>query len=217
MMILNLYKPTKISSFNFIYRLKRKLGVKKISHAGTLDPLAEGVMIVLTDKDCKNQDSYMKRDKEYEATVLLGACSESYDLEKPLTFDDNTPVYDENHFKAVLESLMGNISLPVPMFSAKIVKGKRLYDYARKGKEPQEIPLMNSTIYNLSVLSTSSYDYFGKNYQLVKILVSCTSGTYIRTLADEIGKRYGTKGTLFHLKRTKVGDFTVSDSQIVEL
>lgn len=212
-MILNMYKPSKISSFNFIYRLKRKLGVRKISHAGTLDPLAEGVMIVLTDQDCKNQDNYMKKDKEYEATILIGASSDSYDLEKPLKFEDEAPLYDSNKFKDVLETLKGQISLPVPMFSAKIVKGKRLYDYARKGKELEDVPQMNSNIEEISVLEISNYDYFGKNYPLIKVKIACSSGTYIRTLANEIGNRYGSSGVLFHLKRTKVGEFDITESK----
>lgn len=213
-MILNMYKPPKMSSFNFIYRLKKKWSVKKISHAGTLDPLAEGVMVVLTDRDCKIQDQFVKKDKEYEATVLLGAYSESFDLEKPLVFEDNPPIYDENLLKRVLESLTGQISLPVPIFSAKIVKGKRLYQYARKGQELADIPQMNIHIYSIELLEISEYDYFGQKYPLIKVLISCSSGTYIRTLANEIGKRYGSTGVLFHLKRTKVGEFDARDSKI---
>ncbi len=208
-----MYKPTKISSFNFIYRLKRVLGVKKISHAGTLDPLAEGVMIVLTDKDCKIQDSFMKKDKEYEASILLGAFSESFDLEKPLEFEGSPPIFDLLKFEEVLKSLMGEISLNVPIFSAKIVSGKRLYKYARSGQEVAEMPKMNSNIYEIKILEISNFDYFGHNYPLIKIVISCSSGTYIRTLANEIGLRYGTKGVLFHLKRTKVGEFSVNESQ----
>lgn len=212
-MILNMYKPTKISSFNFIYRLKRILGVKKISHAGTLDPLAEGVMIVLTEKDCKIQDSFTKLDKEYEAEILLGASSESYDLEKPLVFEDNMPSVSKEALEGILNSLKGEISLPVPMFSAKIVSGKRLYKMARKGQVLEDIPHMKSTIYDISLLEISTYDYFGKNYPLIKVKIFCSSGTYIRTLAYEIGKRLGTSGVLFFLKRTKVGEFSVTDSQ----
>jgi len=209
-----MYKPPKISSFNFIYKLKKKLEVKKISHAGTLDPLAEGVMVVLTDQDCKIQDQFVKKDKEYEATVLLGASSESFDLEKPLIFEEIPPIYDETLLKRVLEGLTGQISLPVPIFSAKIVGGKRLYKYARKGQELNNLPQMNIHVYLMKLLDTSEYDYFGKRYPLIKVLISCSSGTYIRTLADEIGKRYGSTGVLFHLKRTKVGEFDVRDSKI---
>jgi len=212
-MILNLYKPSKISSFNFIYRIKRLLNVKKISHAGTLDPLAEGVMIVLTDKDCKIQDSFTKKDKEYEATILLGAFSESIDLEKPLVFEEKAPLLSQNNIEIALNSLKGEVSLPVPMFSAKIVAGKRLYKYARSGQEITDLPYMNSTIYDITLLEISNYKYFDQNFPLIKILISCSSGTYIRTLASEIGKRLQTKGVLFHLKRTKVGEFSVEDSK----
>ena len=212
-MILNMYKPSKISSFNFIYRLKKLLGVKKIGHAGTLDPLAEGVMIVLTESDCKIQDSFMKLDKEYEAEILLGASSESYDLEKELIFEDKIPIPNSNELEVVLESLRGEISLPVPMFSAKMVGGKRLYKLARKGEVLEEIPQMNSRIYEISLLDRKTYDYFGRNYPIIKIKIFCSTGTYIRSLAHEIGIRLGTKGVLYHLKRTKVGDFSVTDSK----
>jgi len=212
-MILNMYKPPKISSFNFIYRLKRVLNVKKISHAGTLDPLAEGVMVVLTDSDCKIQDSFMKKDKEYEATILLGAGSESFDLEKPLLFEEIAPELDEVRLKEVLDSLNGHISLPVPIFSAKVISGKRLYKFARAGKEINDLPMMNSVIYEIKILEVTSYNYFDQKFPLIKLLISCSSGTYIRTLANEIGLRLGTQGVLFHLKRTKVGEFSVNDSK----
>jgi tRNA pseudouridine55 synthase len=193
--------------------VKRILNVKKISHAGTLDPLAEGVMIVLTDGDCKIQDSFMKQDKEYEANILLGAFSESYDLEKPLIFEEKAPELNQILIEEVLNSLKGEVSLPVPLFSAKIVGGKRLYKYARSGKSISSVPMMNSVIYDIELLESSFYDYFGQKFPIIKILVKCSSGTYIRTLANEIGIRYGTKGVLFHLKRTKVGEFSVIDSK----
>lgn len=214
-MILNMSKPNNISSFNFIYKIKKKIGVKKISHAGTLDPLAQGVMLVLTDESCKEQDSFMKKDKEYIAEVLVGAFSESFDLEKPLEFDDFPPKIKQNQVIEVLNSLTGEISLPVPIFSAKSVKGKRLYEYARADKEV-ELPLMNSKIYKMELLEIKEYDYFGKLYPVLVIRIACSTGTYIRTLAYEIGLRLGYRGVLLKLIRTKVGEFSIENSQTIE-
>ena len=212
-MILNFNKPCYITSFSFIYNIKKRHKLKKISHAGTLDPLAEGVMIVLTDSDCKKQEKFMKLDKEYEARVLIGASSPSYDLEKQLTFDNNIPLFSKKALEDVLKSLEGEITLPVPMFSAKKISGTRLYKMARRDKELVEIPMMNSQVYRITQIGEETFDYFGYAYPVIKLLISCSSGTYIRTLAHEIGQRLGTTAVLLHLKRTKVGDFTLSDSK----
>lgn len=212
-MILNFYKPCYISSFSFIYNIKKSHKYKKISHAGTLDPLAEGVMIVLTDEDCKKQETFMKLDKEYEARVLIGAFSPSYDLEKQIAFEKEVPQIDQESLDIVLRSLEGDITLPVPMFSAKKVSGTRLYKMARNEKELEEIPTMNSKVYRIQNIGEETFDYFGNEYPVIKLSIKCSSGTYIRTLANEIGKRLGTCSVLLHLKRTKVGDFDINDSQ----
>ena len=212
-MILNFNKPCYISSFSFIYNIKKRHKLKKISHAGTLDPLAEGVMIVLTDNDCKKQEMFMKLDKEYEARILIGASSPSYDLEKQLTFENNIPQLNKKALEDVLKSLEGEITLPVPMFSAKRISGTRLYKMARREKEPNEMPMMNSKVYSITRTGEETFDYFGHEYPVIKLLISCSSGTYIRTLAHEIGQRLGTSSVLLHLKRTKVGDFTLLDSK----
>lgn len=214
-MILNFYKDCYISSFSFIYNIKKRHKLVKISHAGTLDPLAEGVMVVLTGSDCKKQDLFMKLDKEYEAKVLIGAFSPSFDLEKQLTFESIVPVVDKDALKAVLESLTGEISLPVPMFSAKRLLGTRLYKIARRKEklELDQIPLKHSKVYSIKKIGEETFDYFGQEFPVLNLLISCSSGTYIRTLAYEIGRRLGTSAVLLHLKRTKVGDFLVSESK----
>lgn len=214
-MILNLYKPKGISSFNFINRVKKLKGFKKIGHAGTLDPLAEGVMIVLTDEDCKKQDSFMKQDKIYIAEILLGAFSESFDLEKDLTYELVPPQIIENSLLEVLTNLIGELSLPAPIYSAKLVAGKRLYKLAKKGISPDSLPTVTSNIYDIKLLKIDSLEVATKNYPLITLEISCSSGTYIRSIANYLGEKLGTKGVLYSLVRTKVGDFKIEDSEKV--
>ena len=214
-MILNLYKPKGISSFNFINRVKRVKGFKKIGHAGTLDPLASGVMIVLTDESTKKQHEYMKQDKVYIAEVLLGAFSESFDLEKDLTFEITPPEVNENKLLETLTNLIGELSLPAPIYSAKLVAGKRLYKLAKKGLSPETLPTVTSNIYDIKLLGVETYNLNGKSYPLISLEISCSSGTYIRSIANYLGEKLGTKGVLFSLIRTKVGDFKIEDSEKV--
>jgi tRNA pseudouridine55 synthase len=212
-MILNLYKPRGISSFNFINREKRIQGWKKVGHAGTLDPLAEGVLIVLTDADTKRQDEFMKQDKIYVAEILFGAYSESFDLEKDLTYDLIPPVFSENTLLETLTNLIGTLSLPAPIYSAKSVGGKRLYKMAKQGISPFELPTVTSTISDIKLLENTQIELVGKLYPLIKLEISCSSGTYIRSIANHLGEKLGTKGVLYSLIRTKVDLFNASDSQ----
>ena len=212
-MILNLYKPKGISSFNFISKAKRIFGYSKVGHAGTLDPLAEGVLIVLTDKDTKKQNDYTKQDKVYVAEILLGAFSESFDLEKPLIFSEKAPQIQENQIRELLLSLHGELTLPAPVYSAKVIAGKRLYKYAKQGKIGNiEIPQVTSLITYLKLLEFSNLEVNNQSYPLIKIEISCSSGTYIRALANYLGEKLQTKGVLYSLVRTKVGDFEVENS-----
>lgn len=216
-MILNLYKPKGISSFNFINRVKRKMGFSKIGHAGTLDPLAEGVLVVLTDKDCKRQNDFMKQDKVYEAEILLGAFSESFDREKPLIFSEKAPKITESQLVEVLSSMHGQLTLPAPLYSAKIIAGKRLYKYANQGIVDIELPQVTSQIDSIKLINFSSLEYQNQQFPLIVLEIRCSSGTYIRSIANYLGERLNTKGVLHSLKRTQVGEFLVQDSQVVEL
>lgn len=216
-MIMNLYKPKGISSFNFINRVKKKLGFTKIGHAGTLDPLAEGVLIALTDKDTKRQEEYMKQDKVYLAEVLLGAFSESFDFEKDPIFSEKAPVVDMKQLQALLNSMHGELTLPAPIYSAKIISGKRLYKYANQGFKEIELPKVTSTIKELKLINMAIFEREGQNYPVLELEIGCSSGTYIRAIANYLGEKLGTKGILYSLKRTKVGDFKIEDSTKIDL
>lgn len=187
-----------------------------MGHAGTLDPLAEGVLIVLTDEDTKKQESLMKQDKTYVAEILLGAFSESFDFEREVIFEDNPKKFTKEEIEEVVLSLNGDLSLPAPIFSAKMVGGKRLYKYAHKNQEFLDIPMVHSKVYDAKLLEISNIENEGKTYQIAKIEISCSSGTFIRSIANYIGQKLGTKSVLYSLIRTKVGDFKVSDSEKID-
>ena len=193
------------------------MGFKKVGHAGTLDPLAEGVLIVLTDNDTKKQDSYMKQDKVYEAEILLGAFSESFDLEKPLIFSEKAPDINEKTVLEKLKSLEGDLVLPAPIYSAKTISGKRLYKYANQGIKELELPIVKSRIDFINLLDITNYTYAGHTLPILKIEIGCSSGTYIRALANHLGKILNTSGVLFSLIRTKVGNFSIINSEIPNL
>lgn len=132
-MIFNVYKEKNWTSFDVVKKLRSVLGVKKIGHAGTLDPLAEGVLVVLTDKDTKKQDEIMRLDKEYKACIAFGATSPTYDLEGDLTFYDIPAGFDlEKELAVFLPKYIGKFEQTAPPYSAKKVKGKKLYERMRR-------------------------------------------------------------------------------------
>ncbi|MBR1802198.1 tRNA pseudouridine(55) synthase TruB [Candidatus Saccharibacteria bacterium] len=200
-------KPAGISSFGVVARVRRKLrethGKKaKVGHTGTLDPFATGLLIILAGRATKKSDEFLKKDKEYEATVFLGKTSTTGDIEGEIeTVSEKVPTLDE--VKAACEKLTGEIEQTVPIFSAVKINGERAYKLARKGKNV-EMPTRKVTIYSLEIL-----DY---HYPELKIRTHVSSGTYIRTLGEDIGKFLGTGAYLTALRRTKIADYSVEDA-----
>ena len=197
-------KPAGITSFGVVARVRRRLSEKlgkkaKVGHTGTLDPFATGLMIIVTGKECRNAMNYSKLDKEYEATFRLGQTSSTGDPEGELT-DVSTTQPSKEAIEAALEQFRGEITQRPPIFSAIKINGRRAYDLARKG-EVIEMPERQVTIYSLELL-----DY---TYPEVKIRVHVSSGTYIRTLAEDIGKVLATGAYCSELRRTKVGEWSV--------
>ena len=200
-------KPAGMSSFGVVARVRRKLrdeqGKKvKVGHTGTLDPFATGLMIILAGKATKKSDEFLKKDKVYEATVYLGKTSTTGDIEGEIT-DVSDKVPSLNEVKNVCEKLTGEIIQTVPIFSAVKINGERAYKLARKGKEV-EMPTRKVTIFDLEIL-----DY---KYPELVIRTHVSSGTYIRTLGEDIGKMLGTGAYLTALRRTKIADFDVKDA-----
>jgi tRNA pseudouridine55 synthase len=205
-------KPAGITSFGVVARVRRKLSEQlgkkaKVGHTGTLDPFATGLMIIVTGKECRNAGNYSKLDKEYEATVHLGETSTTGDPEGEITeVSGDQPTLSD--IQAELEQFTGEITQRPPMFSAIKINGRRAYDLARKG-EVVEMPERTVTIYSLHIL-----DY---TYPDLRVRVHVGSGTYIRTLAEDIGKALRTGAYCSELRRTKVGQWSVKDATKIQV
>lgn len=205
--VLLIDKPAGITSFGVVARVRRQLSQQaghkvKVGHTGTLDPFATGLMIIVTGKECRNAGNYSKLDKVYEATVRLGQASTTGDPEGEITdISDHRPSREE--IEAVLESFTGEIQQRPPMYSAIKINGQRAYNLARKGKEV-EMPERTVTIYNLELIEYT--------YPDLQIRTHVSSGTYIRTLAEDIGAALGTGAYCAQLRRTKVADYDVTNA-----
>ena len=186
----------------FRYKLSRKLKVKKIKvgHAGTLDPLATGVMIVCTGRATKRIDEFQYQTKEYVATLKLGETTPSFDLEKEIDAVYPTEHITREKVEEVLNSFVGTIQQIPPVFSACKVDGKRAYELARKG---EEVELKSKT------LVIDEMELLECNLPVIKIRVVCSKGTYIRALARDIGVALNSGAHLIGLERTRIGDITL--------
>ena len=202
--IYNIYKPKGPTSYDIIRQVKRDAVDKKVGHAGTLDPLASGVLIVAIGREFTKQiDTFVKSGKEYEATVKLGQTSTTQDEEGEKTDHAVNIKPSKEGVLATLEKFTGKVKQIPPMYSALKINGQSAYKLARKGKIV-EIKEREITI--------SKIDLLDFTWPLVKIRVNCSSGTYIRTLANDIGVSLGTGGYLADLVRTRVGDYKIEDS-----
>ncbi|MBQ0060917.1 MAG: tRNA pseudouridine(55) synthase TruB [Bacteroidales bacterium] len=203
-------KPLTWTSFQVVakvrYQLSRLLGVKKlkVGHAGTLDPLATGVVILCTGKATKRIDELQAHTKEYVAMLKLGATTPSFDLEKEIDATYPTEHITRELVLQVLELFRGTIQQVPPVFSAVKVDGKRAYKLARKGEEP-ELKAKTLVIDEIELLN------FDAANMEAEIRVVCSKGTYIRALARDIGKALNSGAHLIALRRTRVGDVKVED------
>lgn len=181
----------------------------RVGHAGTLDPFATGLLIVLVGGATKKQDQFMKLDKEYIASLRLCATSTTGDPEGAIEeFPiSNFQIPNKSQILEILKQFTGEITQIPPKYSAIKVNGERAYKLAREGKEV-EIKPRQVTIYELEVLSFE--------FPVLNIRVKCSSGTYIRTLAEDIGKALGSGAYLTELRRTKIGEYVVEDAMSVE-
>jgi tRNA pseudouridine55 synthase len=208
--VLLIDKPSGMTSFGVVARVRRKLSQQlgkkaKVGHTGTLDPFATGLMIIVTGKECRNAGTYSKLDKVYEAGIRLGQTSSTGDPEGELTMvSDIVPTLDE--VNEALSQFIGEIQQTPPIYSAIKINGQRAYKLARNGgtAETIEMPVRTVTIYSLELV-----DY---TYPEIKIRVHVSSGTYIRTLAEDLGKVLGTGAYCYQLRRTKIADFSIDDS-----
>lgn len=200
---LNIYKPVGMTSHDVVSVLRRVTKIKQIGHTGTLDPFAEGVLPICIGKATRLIE-YLQDDKEYLATVQFGAATNTFDLDGEKVFTSDKKV-SRDDIKEGLKSFEGEILQLPPIFSAIKVKGKKLYEYARKGEEveiqPRKVVIENIELKN-----------FDEELQQAQILLKCSKGTYIRSIANDLGKILGCGGYLIKLIRTQAGKFRVENS-----
>lgn len=200
---LNIYKPVGMTSHDVVSVLRRVTKIKQIGHTGTLDPFAEGVLPICIGKATRLIE-YLQDDKEYLATVQFGAATNTFDLDGEKVFTSDKKV-SRDDIKEGLKSFEGEILQFPPIFSAIKVKGKKLYEYARKGEEveiqPRKVVIENIELKN-----------FDEELQQAQILLKCSKGTYIRSIANDLGKILGCGGYLIKLIRTQAGKFRVENS-----
>lgn len=206
--ILLLDKPAGMTSFGVVARIRRVLSQQagkkvKVGHTGTLDPFATGLMILVTGTECKNAGTYTKLDKVYEATICLGKTSTTGDPEGEVV-EGNKRTVSKEEIATALKQFTGEIVQTPPIFSAIKINGRRAYDLARKG-EVVDMPERTVTVYSLDLV-----DY---SWPYLKIRTHVSSGTYIRTLAVDIGTKLGVGAYCTQLRRTKIADWNVENTK----
>ena len=206
-------KPYERKSFDVVnklrWHLRKKLGVKKlkVGHAGTLDPLATGLLVLCIGKHTKKINDFIQDNKEYTGTILLGKTTPSFDLETEYNAQFDTEHITTELMKEVAATFIGEQDQVPPIFSAKQVDGKRAYEHARKGRD---IELEANRI------NISAFEINTESFPEVKFRVVCSKGTYIRSLANDFGKKLNSGGTLIELRRTRSGEFKIDEAKSVE-
>lgn len=201
--ILPIYKQRGITSHDVVFKARKILKMKKIGHAGTLDPEVDGVLLLLLGGATKVSDYAMDLGKSYRAEVCLGIKTTTEDLTGEVLEKCNVSDIDINKIKDILQTLIGEIEQTPPIYSAVKVKGKKLYEYARAGKFDVEIPSRKVNIYDVEFIEGS--DYYKDNKFYFSINISCGKGTYVRTIATDIGKKLNLPSTMSKLTRTRSG------------
>lgn len=202
-------KPYQATSFDMVkrvkYHAKRISGIKgiKVGHAGTLDPLATGLLIICTGKMTKEIDSFQAQEKEYTGTFYLGATTPSFDLEKEVDYRFDISAITEEQIRQAKNLFIGEIEQTPPIFSAVKIDGKRAYDYARNDEEVH-IKAKKIHIYDFELLRI--------NLPEIDFRIRCSKGTYIRSLARDLGLALNSGAHLIALRRTKIGNFKVEDA-----
>ena len=205
--VLLIDKPLHWTSFDVVRKIRSSLKIKKVGHAGTLDPLATGLLIVCTGKFTKKINEYMAQEKEYTGTFTLGATTPTYDKEStPENFKDYTHI-TEDEIKNATQHFLGEIQQLPPIYSAIKKEGVALYELARRG---EEVELKARTIL------INDFEIIGLELPVVSFRVLCGTGTYIRSLAHDMGTILGCGAYLSELRRTKIGDLNVDDARTME-
>lgn len=201
--VLLIDKPQNWSSFDVIRKLRRIIGVRKIGHAGTLDPMATGLLICLVGRATKLMETFMHLTKTYEGTLRLGEVTPSYDAETEVTHREAWQHLQKPDLERARDKFLGEVEQVPPMYSAIRVKGERLYKKARRGEEVKR-PSRLIRVDEFSLTERTEAD--------VSFVVRCSKGTYIRSLAHDMGQELGVGAHLVALRRTAIGPFTVQDA-----
>lgn len=200
-------KPLHWTSFDVVRKIRNVIRIKKVGHAGTLDPLATGLLIVCTGKFTKRINDYMAQEKEYTGTITLGATTPTYDLESEPTNIQPTGHLSRQDIEQATQQFIGNILQTPPIHSAIKIEGRRVYELARKGQdiklEPRPVTISQFAIEKIEE-------------PLVYFKVVCSTGTYIRSLANDFGAALGVGGYLSSLCRTRIGDFLLKEARTIE-
>lgn len=209
--IINVNKPKGFTSHDVVAKLRKILKIKQIGHTGTLDPMAIGVLPICIGKATK-VIQYLESSKAYRAFIKLGIKTDTYDMEGEI-LEKNTVTLNIEEIKKHLESFNGEITQTPPIYSAVHYKGKRLYEYARKNIEINDIPTRKVTINSIELIGISDENF--ENPVLI-VDIDCSEGTYIRSIAHDLGEKLGYGAFLCDLTRTKAGKLTVDKTHTLE-
>ena len=205
--VLPVDKPKGWSSFGVVKKVRWLTKIKKVGHAGTLDPMATGLLICLVGKATKQMESFMHMPKTYEGTIRLGEKTPSYDAETEVTERVSVAHLNDAAIKAATQDFTGEITQYPPMYSAVKIGGERLYKKARRGEVVERRPRQ--------VLVTR-FDVSAREDRDISFVISCSKGTYIRSIAHDLGEHLGVGGHLVALRRTAIGDFSIGDAWPLE-
>lgn len=205
--ILLVDKPQGITSHDVVARMRKVFRIKKVGHAGTLDPMATGLLLIMIGKATKVSQYLMSNAKEYTGTVHLGIETDSQDAEGEVVAEKSVPDLSKEDVLAEMKTFMGDQYQTPPMYSAKKVNGQKLYKLARQGKTVER---------EARVIHISKYDMTDFDLPRVSFDVGCSKGAYIRTLAHDLGNKLGCGGHLCVLRRTVVGKFRIEDANTIE-
>lgn len=205
--ILLVDKPQGITSHDVVGKMRRVFHMKKVGHAGTLDPMATGMLLILIGKATKASQYLMSMDKEYAGRVKLGVVTDSQDADGEVTEERPVPELTEEQVKAEMKTFLGDQYQTPPMFSAKKINGQKLYKLARQGitvpREPR-------------VIHISRFDITKFELPEISFIVGTSKGAYVRTIAHDLGERFGCGGHLNELRRTAVGQFRIENASTIE-
>ncbi len=210
--ILLIDKQKGITSFDVIRILRKKLNIRKMGHAGTLDPLATGLMIIGINEGTKKLSEYLKLSKTYDAEILFGIKTDTGDVDGKIIEEKNISPFKKETIEETLAQIIGKRKIRAPIYSALKVAGKPLYKYARAGNTSVVAPEKEMEVRAIEFLG----ERYEEQHQIISTRIDVSSGTYIRSIAEEIGRLLGVPATIKNLRRIRIGDFTITEAEKID-